>query len=274
MRILFFGDVLGSQAVGFLCRHVREWRAQLAADVVIANAENAAVTQLLDPGTAYGAEERDVVALLESGVDVLTGGNHSWDIPSAERVYDRPNVLRPHNMIAPTPGRGIFELTAGGERLVVVNLIGRSAVYGQLRARNELQVFDELDLPSGAHVFIDYHAEHVVEKRTFAHAVDGRALAVVGSHTHEPTLLLERFPRGTLFTGDAGMCGPRSRGRRHGAGVVRPPDARPRRTGVHDRDRSAPDRCDSRRQRGRFDDALSAVTPATSLAPGSGRPSI
>jgi 2',3'-cyclic-nucleotide 2'-phosphodiesterase len=60
-------------------------------------------------------------------------------------------------------------------------------------------------------VLVDFHAERIVEKRTFAHAIDGRAALVVGTHTHEPTLLLERFPGGTFFVGDAGMCGP-SRG--------------------------------------------------------------
>jgi len=121
---------------------------------------------------------------------------------------ERPQVLRPHNVVRPAAGRGVFELTVGGERLLVVNLLGKTATYPPLEARDALAVFDELTIATGTTVFIDFHAEMTLEKRTFAHAVDGRAAAVIGTHTHEPSLRLERFPGGTFFVADAGMVGP------------------------------------------------------------------
>lgn len=208
MRILFFGDVLGREATNLLALHMRAWRAQTKADVIVANVENAIVTQYDDPNTAYGADERTADILFGAGVDILTGGNHSWDALAPDSVYRRENVLRPHNMTAPSPGRGVLEMRVGEETLVVVNLIGRTAVYPPLEARKALDVFEELAFPQGAVVLVDFHGERVIEKRTFAHAIDGRASLVVGTHTHEPTLLLERFPHGTFFCGDAGMCGP------------------------------------------------------------------
>ena len=208
MRILFFGDVLGIEATRLLARHMRDWRAQTRADVIIANVENAIVTQYDDPNTAYGTDEATADILFGAGVDVLTGGNHSWDALAPDTVYNRENVLRPHNMTAPAPGRGVLEIAVAGTPLVIVNLIGATALYPPLRARKALDVFEELTFPRDAVVLVDFHGERVIEKRTFAHAIDGRASLVVGTHTHEPTLLLERFPNGTFFCGDAGMCGP------------------------------------------------------------------
>jgi calcineurin-like phosphoesterase len=208
MRVLFFGDVVGNEATRLLAARMAEWRAQTAADVVVVNVENAFVNNWDNPHTCYGADGEVVDLLLGAGVEVLTGGNHSWDYPAADAIYARPNVLRPHNMTAPSAGRGVFELDVRGERLVVVNLIGKSALYPPLAARKALDAFEELRFPQNAVVLVDYHAERILEKRTFAHAIDGKATLVVGTHTHEPTLRLERFPRGTFFCGDSGMCGP------------------------------------------------------------------
>jgi len=208
MRILFFGDVVGMEATRLLSQHMHEWRAETMADVVVANVENALVTQLDDPNVAYGLDDELADILLNAGVDVLTGGNHSWDRLSPQNVYDRDNVLRPHNMTEPSAGRGVLKLDVDGRPLVVVNLIGKSALYPPLKARKALDVFEELRFPKDAVVLVDFHGERVLEKRTFAHAVDGRASLVVGTHTHEPTLRLEQFPNGTFFCSDAGMCGP------------------------------------------------------------------
>ena len=208
MRILFFGDVVGMDATRLLANRMREWRKQTRADVVIANVENALVTQLEDPRDCYGTDDAIADMLFEAGVDVLTGGNHSWDALAPDTVYSRPNVLRPHNMTEPAPGHGVLEIDVAGSSLAIVNLIGRTALYPPLVARNALEVFESLPLSPAAVVLVDLHAESVIEKRTFAHAIDGRANIVVGTHTHEPTLLLERFPKGTFFCGDAGMCGP------------------------------------------------------------------
>ena len=196
------------EAVNLLARNMQVWRAQTRADLVIANVENAILTQYDNPNTAYGTDDAVADILLGSGVDVLTGGNHSWDALAPDAVYRRERVLRPHNMTEPAPGRGVLEIDAGETPLVIVNLIGATALYPPLKARKALDVFEELTFPRDAVVLVDFHAERVIEKRTFAHAIDGRASLVVGTHTHEPTLTLERFPGGTFFCGDAGMCGP------------------------------------------------------------------
>ena len=57
-------------------------------------------------------------------------------------------------------------------------------------------------------ILIDFHAEATSEKQAFALYVDGRASAVVGTHTHVQTADERILPRGTAFITDLGMTGP------------------------------------------------------------------
>jgi metallophosphoesterase (TIGR00282 family) len=207
MRILFFGDVTGPLAVAALTRSLPRWRREHRIAFVVANGENAIVSRADDPRLGFGMSAEAVEALLESGVDVITGGNHSWDAPDAESVLEGAHILRPHNVFGALPGKGVVEVTAGNDKLIVLNLMGASASGDRYTVTNPLAAFDALTL-SQAPVIVDFHSESVTEKMTFAHAVDGRAAAVIGTHTHEPSLRMHRLPHDTLFVADAGMVGP------------------------------------------------------------------
>ena len=56
-------------------------------------------------------------------------------------------------------------------------------------------------------IFIDIHAEATSEKMAFAHFIDGRVSAVIGTHTHVPTADTCILSGGTAYQSDAGMCG-------------------------------------------------------------------
>ena len=189
MKVLFFGDIVGATAVRHLAERIPRWRREYEIDLVVANAENAAVSDPDDINRGFGTPARVVETLFEAGVDVLTGGNHSWDAPDAALVFEHPRVLRPHNVERSLPGHGTVRLAVGLRHVTVVNLITRSAALPHAIARAPLSAFDELTFEPG-------------------HALDGRVAAVIGTHTHEPTLLTERLPKGTLFVADAGMNGP------------------------------------------------------------------
>ncbi|HVA37111.1 MAG TPA: YmdB family metallophosphoesterase [Candidatus Dormibacteraeota bacterium] len=208
MRVLFFGDVVGIEAVRHLAARIPQWRREAAADLVIANAENAVVSRPESVQRGFGTSDEAVDLLLGAGVDVLTGGNHSWDAPDADRVLRRPRVLRPMNLLEDLPGTGIERLVRAGRRVAVVNLIGRSAAHPHITARDPVEAFASLSFEDDELVIVDFHAEMVTEKHAFAFAADGQAAAVVGTHTHEPSLLMHRLPLGTLFCADAGMNGP------------------------------------------------------------------
>jgi len=207
MRLLFFGDIVGPRAVAALSERIPGWRREHAIDAVVANAENAVVSRPSDPRTGFGMSAQAVEALLEAGVDVITGGNHSWDAPDRESVLDSARVLRPHNVVGALPGHGVVEFTAGSQPLTIINLIGESAAGERYTVSNPLAAFEGLAL-GHARVLVDFHSDSVTEKQTFAHAVDGRVAAVLGTHTHEPTSLLHTLARGSIFVAEVGMVGP------------------------------------------------------------------
>jgi hypothetical protein len=57
-------------------------------------------------------------------------------------------------------------------------------------------------------IFVDFHAETTSEKMAFAWYADGRASAVIGTHTHVQTADERILKRGTAYLTDAGMTGP------------------------------------------------------------------
>ena len=207
VRILFFGDLTGPIARAELVRRLPQWRRDQRIDTVIVNAENSVVSRTDDPRRGFGMSVQSVDALLAGGVDVITGGNHSWDAPDAAAALSRDRVIRPLNMTGDLPGKGYVEIETAGGRLTVINLIGASALGGRYPVTNPLSSFDMLGL-NHSDVIVDFHSELVTEKQAFAYAVDGRAIAVLGTHTHEPSLLLHRLAGGTFFVADTGMVGP------------------------------------------------------------------
>src|SRR5205085_7873857 len=59
------------------------------------------------------------------------------------------------------------------------------------------------------HVLVDMHAEATSEKVGMGWYLDGKATAVVGTHTHVPTADARVLPGGTAYITDVGMTGPR-----------------------------------------------------------------
>ncbi len=203
MRILFLGDIVGRAGRDAVLAALPGWRARLAADLIIVNAENAAHGFGLAPDMAQ--------ALLAGGADVLTLGNHAWDRKDLIPFLGREKrVIRPLNYPPGTPGEGSLLVgLADGRKALVVNLMGRlfmdpldcpfRTAAAEL-ARHRLGV-------TVAAIVIDFHAEASSEKLAFAHSFDGAVSLVVGTHTHVPTADAMILPAGTGFQSDAGMCG-------------------------------------------------------------------
>lgn len=200
MNILFIGDLVGRLAVPYVIERIRQLRASYAIDLVIVNAENAT----FDPATnRYGTDRETVDLLFGAGVDVITGGNHTWDHADAATVLAHPRVLRPANAPDDLPGHGSVTLEVAGETVTVVNLTAPDA----LTAATPLwSTWQALDRPGT--VIVDFHAMEPLTKRGFALAVDGHAAAVLGTHTHEPSLALDILPGGTAFVTEVGFTGP------------------------------------------------------------------
>ncbi len=202
MRILMVGDVVGKPGRLAAQEWIPRLRSKYAVDFVIVNGENAAAGIGITPDIADTFFDR-------SETDVVTLGNHAWgkrDIfPYLE---EESRILRPINYPAGAPGRGwgIFQSSAG--KVGVVSLQGRvfmENIDDPFRAADV--VLSEIRKETKV-IFIDFHAEATSEKIAFGFYVDGRASAVVGTHTHVQTADARILPKGTAFLTDVGMTGP------------------------------------------------------------------
>src|SRR3982075_4532292 len=207
MRVLFIGDIVGSPGRQIVQDRLADIVAQRQIDLVIANGENSA--------SGFGITPRLAEELLKMGIDVLTGGNHSWDRKEIlEFLPHEPRLLRPANFPEGNLGSGLYVGTAkNGVKYAVLNFQGRvfmTPIDDPFRkADSELARIPE----DVAFVFVDMHAETTSEKIAMGWYLDGRVTAVVGTHTHVATADEHVFPQGTAYITDVGMTGP------HGGGI-------------------------------------------------------
>ncbi len=201
LRILFLGDIVGRPGRQAVAQCLPALTQRYHTDVIIANAENASGGLGIAPETAG--------ELLESGIDVLTLGNHVW---KDRRIYDllnsNPRVLRPANYPEGCPGAGWGLFEKNGVLYGVANLSGRvfmDALDDPFSTADRL--LDQLSERTAV-ILIDMHAEATSEKRAMAIAADGRCSAVLGTHTHVQTADARISAKGTAYISDAGMCGP------------------------------------------------------------------
>ena len=204
MKVLFLGDVVGNSGRMAIKKELKNQIIKNNIEFVIANGENAA-----DEGvgiTKIISEE-----FFNSGVDVITTGNHVWDQKeTADYINIEYRLLRPLNLIKPSPGKG-FEVykSKQGFKVGVLNLMGNVFMK---KCDNVFDVAKEFLQKKKLKrdydfLFIDFHGEITSEKTAMGHFFDGKATLVVGTHTHIPTNDARILHRGTAYQTDAGMCG-------------------------------------------------------------------
>jgi metallophosphoesterase (TIGR00282 family) len=200
--ILFIGDVVGGLGRRTLLALLPGLREAHAPDFVVANGENAA--------GGLGITPKIADELFAAGVDVITLGNHSYQRREIFEYLDRTErILRPANFLAVQPGHGWCVVERGGVRLAVVNLQGNVFLRSGRVAFAEIDTVVEQIGDRADHVLVDFHAEATSEKVAMGWYLDGRATAVVGTHTHVPTADARVLPGGTAYITDVGMTGPR-----------------------------------------------------------------
>jgi hypothetical protein len=210
MRVLFLGDICAEPGRKAIEQELPGLRRQLDVDFVIANGENAA--------GGYGITPAIADALLKAGVGCITTGDHAYDRKEVwEYLGTEPRILRPLNFPPQAPGRGFgiydcrltsAEGTEGTKaKVAVVSLQGRVFMKPlDCPFRRTLPVLDEIRRETQV-VFVDIHAEATAEKQAMGWFLDGRASAVLGSHTHVLTADEAILAGGTAYITDAGMCG-------------------------------------------------------------------
>jgi metallophosphoesterase (TIGR00282 family) len=201
-RLLFVGDIVGRPGRDLLRRGLAALVAHHRIDLVVANVENAAAGFGITPDLADD--------LMQYGVHVMTGGNHTFDKREILPYFaDQPRLLRPANLPAGAPGRGRYVArAANGVQVGVINLMGRvfmTAIDDPFR----MALAEVAAIAGEARVIlVDFHAEATSEKSALGWHLDGRVAAVVGTHTHVQTADERLLPGGTAYITDVGMTGP------------------------------------------------------------------
>lgn len=199
MRVLFLGDIYGRSGRQAVKHFVPILRQKEKLDLVVANAENAR------HGSGMNINIYD--ELMAVGVDWLTGGNHSWVAAEFLPFMDdkRIKIIRPANFNK-LPGRGMVTFKIKNQYFTLINLLGR--VFINYYSDNPFFVFDQLYKKAKGFILVDFHAEATSEKNAFGLYANGRAGAVLGTHTHVQTSDERILSGGTAYITDAGMCGP------------------------------------------------------------------
>ena len=203
MKILILGDVCGPAGIKIIKSKLKDVIKEKKIDFTIANGENAA-----DNGK--GITKKNFKDLIDSGVNVITSGNHIWDQKEILDIIDKEkNLIRPANLLEGQPGNGYGIYKIKNKKIAVINLIGN--IF--MKKSQDLFLFTEriikkIVLKKDADfIVVDIHGEITSEKMALGHFLDGKVTSVVGTHTHVPTSDTKILKNGTAYQTDLGMCG-------------------------------------------------------------------
>ncbi len=203
MKIFFLGDIVGRSGCLSIKKNLNNIVKKNNINFVIVNGENAA-----DNG--MGITEKVSNELFDSGVKVITTGNHVWDQKeTAELIENEKRLLRPNNLSSAYPGNGFEIFKIEGLKIGVLNLMGNifmkkseDVFENSINFLNKYKLKKDFDF-----LVVDFHGEITSEKMAIGHLFDGKATLVVGTHTHVPTNDARILSKGTAYQTDAGMCG-------------------------------------------------------------------
>lgn len=202
-KIFFISDIVGETGLTLLETILPSILDKYKPDFVIANAENS--------HEGRGLNQDIVKRLYDLGVNVITGGNHSFD---KWKIFgymkSDSNLLRPLNYPKGNAGYGygIYDLSGFDKKIGVLNIQGRTFMPQiddpfSTADWSLAKIKEETDL-----IFVDFHAEATAEKVAMGWHLDGDVSVMVGTHTHIPTNDARILPQGTGYITDAGMTGP------------------------------------------------------------------
>ena len=204
MNILLLGDIMGPSGRKAVIEKLPKIIKKKKIDFVIVNGENAG-----DLGV--GITKKYFNEFILAGADVVTTGNHVWDEKEAMDFIDsEKRLLRPQNLTKGSPGNGygIFN-SKNAKRVAVINLMGNVFMKKSEDVFQEAKkIIQIIQLKKDADfIIVDFHGETTSEKLAMGYLFDGKATAVVGTHTHVPTSDYRIMEKGTAYQTDLGMCG-------------------------------------------------------------------
>ena len=202
LNILFIGEVNGKIGRKTVQEILPELKKELKPDLIILNADNLA--------HGNGVSEPTIKEMTVAGIDAFTGGDHCFGNIGSLNIYDGDiPLLRPANYSNHAPGKGFTVIEKNGHKILIISLIGQ--VFMSMDYDNPFTKVDEIlsNLANNnlSAIIIDIHAEATSEKIALAYYLDGRASAVLGTHTHVMTADARISELGTALITDVGMTG-------------------------------------------------------------------
>ncbi len=199
MRLAFIGDIVGSPGRDMIKEHLPKLKKEHGIDFVVANYENAS--------HGFGLTQKNAKELFGYGIDVMSGGNHTFDKKEIIELLDDARILRPHNYPQEVKGSGCRVYDVGGERVAVLNLLGHFTMpYVDNVFRSALSSVEELQKDGVKNIFLDFHAEATSEKRAMMMLLQGRVSAILGTHTHVGSDDFYIY-KGSAYLSDIGLSG-------------------------------------------------------------------
>jgi 2',3'-cyclic-nucleotide 2'-phosphodiesterase len=202
LKILFIADIVGTPGRKAVEERLPSLLEELEVDFCVANGENVA--------DGVGITPKLADRLLATGIDAITLGNHVWRrVEIVPYLTGSDRVVRPANLGNTAPGKGLVVVTArDGTRVAVLNVMGSLFLDVPVSMWEIVDGLVAEALRQAQVLFVDVHAEATSEKVALARWLDGKATAVIGTHTHVQTNDARVLPGGTAALSDAGMTGP------------------------------------------------------------------
>lgn len=202
LKILFFGDVMGSIGRKAIQKALPTLKKKYKPDLTIINAENLA--------HGKGITEKTLKQMQEAGVNFFTSGNHVYFRDNADEIFksEKFNIIAPANDPRTPENFGYKVLKIGKKTIIMLNLLGKTFI-DEKNIKCPFKTFDKLlkkfKKYKADYIILDFHAEATSEKKAMGYYVDGKINAILGTHTHIQTNDAQILPKGTLYITDIGM---------------------------------------------------------------------
>ncbi len=201
IRILFLGEIVGRPGIASIKKALVGLKEKYSIDYTIANGEGTT--------NGFGLGVAHAIQLSKLGVDLITGGEKIFfKVDMVDFIAKTGFILRPLNYPPASPGRGIKNINIKGKDIIVINLIGQSGL-SRLSVNNPFVTIENfLKKTTGSPiVLIQFHASTTAEKTTMLHFLDGKASAIIGTHTKALTSDATVTEKGTAYITDNGRVG-------------------------------------------------------------------
>lgn len=201
LKILFFGDLVGKIGRNSVIAYLSDLKQNNSMpDFVIINGENAS--------HGFGLTDKNYHELTDAGVDCITSGNHIWDKKEIfNYVSTADKLIRPINYPKGTLGVGSKIFEVNGEKVAVINALGRVFMQPVDSPWEVLKEEIEKIKQTTSNIIVDFHAEATAEKLCLGRFLSEIGIsAFIGTHTHVQTAD-EKIENGMAYITDVGFCG-------------------------------------------------------------------